>query len=85
MRIKLTKEYFLTLRSIYLYAVGMQNNWGLQITSLLDVVSRDDGLSSYTCMKCKLQIVSLEKSVADLKAFKQLVCSLVQDLACNPS
>ena len=49
-------------------------NWGSQITALLDViVSRDDGLSSYICMKCKLQIVSLEKSVADLEAFKQLL------------
>ena len=72
-------------RATNLCSAGMQKKLGSQITSLLDVVSRDDGLSSYTCMKCKHRIVSLEKSVADLKAFKQLVRSLVQDLACNPS
>ena len=55
-------------------AVGMQNNWISQITSLLDVIiSRDHSLSLYICIKCKLQIVSLEKSLADLEAFKQLV------------
>ena len=58
-------------------AVGMQNNWVSRITALLDVVvSRDDGLSLYICIKCKLRIVSLEKSLADLEAFKHLVrCS----------
>ena len=57
-------------------AVGMQNNWVSRITSLLDViVSRDHGLSLYICIKCKHRIVSLEKSLADLEAFKQLVPS----------
>ena len=55
-------------------AVGMQNNWVSRITSLLDViVSRDHGLSLYICIKCKLRIVSLEKSPEDIEAFKQLV------------
>ena len=55
-------------------AVGMQNNWVSRITSLLDVIiSRDHGLSLYICIKCKIRIVSLEKSLADLEAFKQLV------------
>ena len=49
-------------------------NWVSRITSLLDViVSRDHGLS--LCIKCKLRIVSLEKSLADLEAFIQLVPS----------
>ena len=53
-----------------------KNNWVSRITFLLDViVSRDDGLSLYICIKCKLRILSLEKSLADLKAFKQLVPS----------
>ena len=56
--------------------VGMQNNWVSRITSLLDIiVSRDYGLSLYICIKYKLRIVSLEKSLADLEAFKQLVPS----------
>ena len=38
------------------------------------IISRDYDLSLYICIKCKLQIVFLEKSLADLDAFKQLVC-----------
>ena len=30
-------------------------------------------VSLYICIKCKLRIVSLEKYLAELKAFKQLV------------
>ena len=53
-----------------------KNNWVSRITFLLDViVSRDDGLSLYICIKCKLRILSLEKSLANLEAFKQLVRS----------
>ena len=54
-------------------AVGMQNNWVSRITALLDViVPKDNGLYLYICIKCKLRIVSVEKSLADLEAFKQL-------------
>ena len=56
--------------------VGMQNNWVSWITSLFNViVSRDHSLSLYICIKCKLRIVSIEKSLVDLEAFKQLVLS----------
>ena len=49
-----------------------KNNWVSRMTFLLDViVSRDDGLSLYICIKCKLRILSLAK----LEAFKQLVPS----------
>ena len=53
-----------------------KNNWASRITFLLDViVTRDDSLSLYICIKCKLQILSLEKSFANLEAFKQLIPS----------
>ena len=62
--------------------VGMQNNWVPRITFLLDViVSRDNSLSLYICINCKLRIVSLEKSLADLEVFKQLVPSFFR--ACS--
>ena len=45
----------------------------LKIENLLSVpVSNRDGLFSYICQKCKVWIVSLEKTAADLKAFKEL-------------
>ena len=45
--------------------IGIQNERASWITALLDVtISRDDSLSLWICLKCKLQNVSLKKSVA---------------------
>ena len=71
---RLCSDLVETKRATNLFsAVRMQNNWVSRITSLLDVIiSRDHGLS---CVKCKLGIMSLEKSLVDIEAFKQLVSS----------
>ena len=66
-------------REIHLLsAIGTQNDWASQIITLLYfIISRNYVLFSYNCLKCKLRIVSLEKSIADLEAFNQSVrCSV---------
>ena len=57
--------------------IGIQNEKASQITALLDVsISRDDYPSSYIYTKCKLKIVSLEKSITYLETLKMLIgCS----------
>ena len=38
-------------------------------------IAADDGLSQYMCQKCKLRLLSLERSLEDLSNFRQLVRS----------
>ena len=60
---------------LLLSAIGTQNDWASQIITLLDfIISRDDILFSNICLKGKLRIVPLEKSIKDIEPFNQLVC-----------
>ena len=65
-------------RAVSLFTVtGMQHQWAHRIESLLGLpVSSSDSLPTYICLRCKLQIVSLEKAAAHLKEFKEMAwCS----------
>ena len=56
--------------------LGIQQKWSCRISSLLEItVDKNDGLSAYICYQCKNRIVHLEKSLADLSAFKALAKS----------
>ena len=66
-----------TKRSINLFSSsGIQHKWSSRISSLLEVsIDCNDRLSQYFCDNCKNRIVSLEKSLADLTAFRVLAKS----------
>ncbi len=53
---------------------GIQQQWSSRISNMLDTpISQGDGLSPCVCEVCKRRLVSLEKSVVDLKDFRELV------------
>ena len=56
-------------RSVYLF--NMKKQWVTRISKLLGV-SVDEDISPYMCEICKTRLVTLEKAVIDLAAFKDL-------------
>lgn len=75
---RLCRSLVLDVKATSLFtSMGLVNQWPSRIESLLNVpVSKDDGLPTHICCKCKTRIVNLERARIDLEEFKELArCS----------
>ena len=54
-------------------AQGLSKNWPSRIASVLDIsVAEEHGVSPHVCSMCIRRVAALERSAADLQAFKTL-------------